>query len=269
MNFKDQLNRTIQIKNIPKRIVSLVPSQTELLCDLGLEDSIVGITKFCIHPHHIKTNVAAVGGTKQIHLDKIKSLNPDIILCNKEENTKDIVEACESICNVHVSDVFTVEDSLELINQYGLIFNKTTESNSIVEEIKSRVKDFKNFITNKIELNAVYFIWKDPWMVAANNTFINYMLKLNKFKNIYETENRYPKMELNDATIDENVNVVLLSSEPYPFKKKHIKDMQAFYPRAKIVLADGEMFSWYGSRLTKAFDYFKSLRLNLEKHQPC
>ena len=96
-NFKDQLNRAIHLKETPKRIISLVPSQTELLCDLGLEAYLIGVTKFCVHPHHIKTNVTKVGGTKQIHLDKITALQPDIILCNKEENTKKIVEACESI----------------------------------------------------------------------------------------------------------------------------------------------------------------------------
>ena len=166
MKFKDQLNRTIYLKNTPKRIISLVPSQTELLCDLRLKDSIVGVTKFCVHPHHIKTNATIVGGTKQINIDKIKGLSPDIILCNKEENTKDIVEACESICNVHVSDIFTIEDSLELINQYGLIFNKVVKANTIVEKIISEAQGFKDFIKNRIELKTVYFILKDPWMVA-------------------------------------------------------------------------------------------------------
>lgn len=266
--IKDQLSRIIHLKETPKRIVSLVPSQTELICDLGLEDLLVGITKFCVHPHHLKTKVVVVGGTKQLHIDKIKALQPDIILCNKEENTKDIVETCETICHVHVSDIFTIDDSLELIHQYGTIFNKPKEATVIINRIQEALKDFNAFIKNKPILKTVYFIWKTPWMVAANNTFINYLLKLNKFENVFENESRYPEIALSESTVDKDVDVVLLSSEPYPFKEKHKKEIKAFYPNAEVILADGEMFSWHGSRLIKAFKYFKNLRLNLENNQP-
>ncbi|MDD7884942.1 ABC transporter substrate-binding protein [Flavivirga sp. 57AJ16] len=265
--IKDQLNRYIHLKENPKRIVSLVPSQTELLCDLGLESALIGVTKFCVHPHHIRANTNVVGGTKQIHLEKIKALQPDIILCNKEENTKELVEACETICNVHISDIFTVDDSLELIHQYGEIFNKTKEALTITNTIKKELEGFNAFIKNKPSLKVVYFIWKSPWMVAANNTFINYLLKLNKFENVFKKESRYPEIVLNESTVNKDVNSVLLSSEPYPFKEPHRRDVQEFYPNATIVLVDGEMFSWYGSRLTKAFKYFKNLRLSLENNQ--
>lgn len=264
--IKDQLHRTIQLKHTPKRIVSLVPSQTELLFDLGLKDSVVGVTKFCVHPKGIKKEVQVVGGTKQIHLDKIKALNPDIILCNKEENTKAIVKTCKLICPVHVSDIFTIHDSLELIEQYGEIFNKGTAAKHLVEGIRNEARDFKSFIKDHISLNTVYFIWKKPWMVAANDTFINHLLQLNKFKNAFEIKDRYPEITLNRATINENVDLVLLSSEPYPFKDEHRKEIQKYYPKAKVLLVDGEMFSWYGSRLLKAFKYFKNLRLGLEKN---
>ncbi|GAA4896667.1 helical backbone metal receptor [Flaviramulus aquimarinus] len=266
MKLQDQLHREIHLKEIPKRIVSLVPSQTELLCDLGLQDAIVGVTKFCVHPHYIKTDASIVGGTKQIHLDKIKALNPDIILCNKEENTKEIVEACKAISEVHVSDVFTLKDSLELIKQYGAIFKKENKATIIINEIKSELKAFKVFIKEKSSLNVVYFIWKNPWMVAGNHTFINYLLQLNKFKNVYGNKRRYPEIKLSKLRADKKTEVVLLSSEPFPFKKMHKKELQEFYPNAIIILVDGELFSWYGSRLTKAFKYFKSLHLNLQKN---
>ncbi len=265
--IKDQLHRTLHLKEIPKRIVSLVPSQTELLCDLGLKNSLVGVTKFCVHPNYIRTDVTVVGGTKQIHLEKIKALQPDIILCNKEENTKVIVETCEAFCTVHVSDIFTIDDSLELIHQYGAIFNKPKEAFSIVDVIQKELQSFNAFIKNRSILKAVYFIWKDPWMAAASNTFINYLMNLNKLDNVFEKESRYPEVELCNSTLNRDVNIVLLSSEPYPFKEKHKKDIQEFYPNADIVLADGEMFSWYGSRLIKAFKYFQNLRLNLENNQ--
>ncbi|KAA5823375.1 ABC transporter substrate-binding protein [Algibacter amylolyticus] len=264
MELVDQINRTIYFKDTPKRIISLVPSQTELLCDLGLEPFLVGVTKFCVHPHHIKTNVAVVGGTKQIQIEKIKALKPDIILCNKEENTKAIVEACQLICNVHVSDIFNVEDSVALIQQYGSIFNKKEEALSISNKIEREMESFNVFIQNKPVLKTVYFIWKNPWMVAANNTFIAYLLKINHFENVFASKIRYPEIDILDPASNENVDLVLLSSEPFPFKETHKKELQENYPNAKIVLVDGEMFSWYGSRLTKAFTYFKSLRLSLQ-----
>lgn len=267
MKFKDQLNRKISLKDTPKRIISLVPSQTELLCDLGIKDSIVGKTKFCVHPNYIKRWATTVGGTKQINLDRIKALQPDIILCNKEENTKEIVEACELICEVHVSDIFTIDDSLELIQQYGEIFKREKEALVILNEIKDKVQDFNIFIQNKPALKTVYFIWKNPWMIAGNNTFIDYLLQLNKFENVYVDKERYPEIELSKINVNLEVEVVLLSSEPYPFKEINIKELQEFYPNAMIILVDGEMFSWYGSRLTKAFKYFKKLYLNLQNNQ--
>ncbi|XMO85474.1 helical backbone metal receptor [Algibacter sp. AS12] len=264
MELVDQINRTIYFKDAPKRIISLVPSQTELLCDLGLEPYLVGVTKFCVNPHHIKTKVAVVGGTKQIQIEKIKALKPDIILCNKEENTKAIVEACQLICTVHVSDIFNVEDSVALIKQYGSIFNKKQEALLISNTIESEMESFNVFILNKPVLKIVYFIWKNPWMVAANNTFIDYLLKLNHFENVFASKMRYPEIDILDPASNENVDLVLLSSEPFPFKETHKKELQENYPNAKVVLVDGEMFSWYGSRLTKAFTYFKSLRLSLQ-----
>ncbi|WP_242203752.1 ABC transporter substrate-binding protein [Aestuariivivens insulae] len=259
--IKDQLQRTLHLNKIPKRIVSLVPSQTELLCDLGLETAVVGVTKFCMHPRDIRKKAAVVGGTKQVHFDKIKALKPDIILCNKEENTKAIVEACESICEVHVSDVNTIVDSLQLMEQYGQIFDCKKETSKLTNEIKNKVEDFKVFIKEKPVLNVAYCIWKNPYMVAANHTFINHMLELNKFKNVFDDLERYPEVNMQDRVAD----YILLSSEPFPFKEVHKREIQELCPNAKVVLVDGEQFSWYGSRLTKAFAYFKSLRLDLQK----
>lgn len=269
MEVLDQLQRTIELKSIPKRIISLVPSQTELLCDLGLEHALVGVTKFCIHPKYIISEVAVVGGTKQIHLDKIKALRPDLILCNKEENTKEIVEACESVCAVHVSDIYTIADSLDLILQYGVMFDRQSQAEAITAKIKAEKEGFQLFLKNRQELNVAYFIWKSPWMVAANNTFINHLLVLNKFKNAFGNQERYPELVLEASGGFEAIQIVLLSSEPYPFKGKHKQEVQEYFPKAKIVLADGEMFSWYGSRLLKAFEYFKTLRLNLENNPAC
>lgn len=261
MHLIDQIGRKIHLKTIPKRIVSLVPSQTELLYDLGLESSIVGITKFCVHPSHLVASKPIIGGTKQIHIEKIKALNPDIILCNKEENTPAIVEMCESICAVHVSDIETVDHNLELILEYGKLFAKELKAKSISTLLQEKIHDFKLFINDKPALKVAYFIWKDPWMVAGNTTFISHILKLNKLINVYGHLSRYPEVLLDELT--EDIDVVFLSSEPFPFQQKHIDEINKNKPGLKIKLVNGEYFSWYGSRLLLAMNYFKQLRKDL------
>lgn len=263
MKLKDQLGNQLNFKDSPKRIISLVPSQTELLYDLGLEDSIVGITKFCVHPFHAKSTKQIVGGTKQIKIEKIKALNPDIILCNKEENTKEIVKSCQQICPVHVSDIITIEDCLELINQYGQLFNKRTNAQKIKDKIDFNLQQFQTYIKDKPTLKAAYFIWRDPWMVAASYTFINHLLAINKFENIYSNLNRYPEVNITKLRQEGDPEIVLLSSEPYPFKEEHAFEIGRHSHHAKTIFVNGEYFSWYGSRLIKAFDYFKQLRERL------
>jgi ABC-type Fe3+-hydroxamate transport system substrate-binding protein len=260
MIIQDQIGRPLELNATPKRIVSLVPSQTELLVDLGLKESIVGVTKFCIHPKHLRKVKTIVGGTKQIHIDKIKGLNPDIILCNKEENTKEIVEACEAFCPVHVSDIFTMEDALELMEQYGVLFQVESKAEALVKTIQNDWQEFKSYITSKSKLKVAYFIWKTPWMVAGKDTFINYLLECNHYENAFSDVSRYPEIELK-SLIEKSVDVVFLSSEPFPFKDEHIKDLQEKIGKdIPVKIVDGEMFSWYGSRLQYAFEYFKSLR---------
>lgn len=256
--MKDQLNRPIHLKSVPKRIISLVPSQTELLYDLGLGSSVVGITKFCVHPTHFKKEKSIVGGTKDVHLDKIKVLNPDIILCNKEENTFEMIQELEKIAPVHMSDIYTIADCLELIGMYGKIFSAEEQANQIIQNIQEKLDDFNIFIEEKAKLKTAYFIWKKPWMVAAKDTFIDEMLQLNHFENYYGYLKRYPEVELL-RTKKEDAELVLLSSEPYPFNEAHREVMRKFFPQARILVVDGEAFSWYGSRLIAAFDYFKSL----------
>ncbi|SDS29118.1 ABC-type Fe3+-hydroxamate transport system, substrate-binding protein [Polaribacter sp. KT25b] len=259
MQVQDQIGRILEFEKTPKRIVCLVPSLTELLVDLGLEDSIVGLTKFCIHPMDLKQTKTIVGGTKSIHAEKIKALEPDIILCNKEENSKEIVEICSKIAPTHVSDIFTIDDNLELIKQYGKLFSVEKKALDICIEINLKLTDFNQFIKNKGTKKVVYFIWKDPWMAAGNTTFINHLLQLNKFDNIYQNKERYPEVNLEEMKLNNQLDFILLSSEPFPFGKDHILEIEKFTSKAKAILVDGEMFSWTGSRLLKAFDYFKSL----------
>ncbi|EDP94813.1 helical backbone metal receptor [Kordia algicida OT-1] len=263
MEFTDQMLRTFTLKKTPKRIVSLVPSQTELLYDLGLEDRIVGITKFCIHPYHLKSTKTIVGGTKNIKLDKIKELQPDLILCNKEENTKEIVETLEKFFPVHVSDVKTIDESMEMITQYGNMLRCNTEAAKINQKIAFHLKDFQEFVKDIPVQKVAYFIWRKPWMVAGQDTFVNYLLKLCKFENIYEAHGRYPEVNIEKIRSEGDPDMVMLSSEPYPFKEEHAFELGRFTHHAKTIFVDGEYFSWYGSRLVKAFSYFKKLHQSL------
>jgi ABC-type Fe3+-hydroxamate transport system substrate-binding protein len=252
MIFKDQMNQTIRLGEYPKRIVSLVPSQTELLFDLGLEEEVVGITKFCIHPNHWFQTKTRVGGTKNIHIDKVRALQPDLIIGNKEENTKEDIEALSEIAPVWMSDIYTLEDALSMIGSVGDLTNKADQANTIVTKIKQGFNEFNLSVKSS---KVVYLIWKNPFMVAAKQTFIDDILNRIGFENFF-TEERYPKWDLSR---EEKPPFIFLSSEPYPFNEQDIKDLQQKFPESQVKLVDGEYFSWYGSRLIKAIPYFREL----------
>jgi iron complex transport system substrate-binding protein len=256
MLVSDQLNRTLTFQKPPERIISLVPSQTELLVDLGLKSKLVGITKFCVHPEELQKDVAVVGGTKTLHYDKVKALKPDIIICNKEENTAEIVEECGKIAPVWVSDIYTLEDSLEMILSLGEIFKVCEKTSAICERIVSEAYNFSVSIQSSPKKKVAYLIWKKPYMAAGRNTFVNAMLKLNNFENILSEENsRYPEIQLSTL---KSADLVLLSSEPFPFKESDVIELKKTL-QTEVLLVDGEYFSWYGSRLQNAFTYFKTL----------
>ena len=255
----DQLGTFHTFESCPKRIVSLVPSQTELLFELGLEAQIVGITKFCVHPFHFKSIKKIVGGTKQVNFDKIIALHPDIIICNKEENTLEMVEELRKICLVWVTDIRTIEDNFQMITDFGLLFNCRTEAQKWNDKLRFALTDFNSFVKEKPIQKAAYFIWKNPYMVAGSDNYINEILKLNHFQNIYENLGRYPEVEVKKIRLEGDPDVVFLSSEPYPFKEEDAFEIGRYTHHTKTVFVDGEMFSWYGSRLLKAFTYFKAL----------
>lgn len=195
-SLTDAVGITHTFDKVPQRIVSLVPSQTELLVDLGLESKIVGITKFCIHPQHLKTAKCIVGGTKKVNYDKIKALKPDVIICNKEENTLDIVENLRALCAVWVTDILTLEDNFKMIDDLGKLLGCTTGAQHSMIRLSFALSDFRQFIKNKPVQKVAYFIWKNPYMVAGSDNFINELLKLNHFENVFENQPRYPEIEL-------------------------------------------------------------------------
>jgi ABC-type Fe3+-hydroxamate transport system substrate-binding protein len=252
--FKDQLGETIFLAETPQRIISLVPSQTELLFDLGLNKEIIGITRFCIHPEEKCTKKVKIGGTKRFNFDLIDKLKPDLIIGNKEENYKAGIERLRSKYTVWMSDVNTLEDAYQMIKCVGDMVGKSKEAHDIVSEIKSKIKRFKHHSSIKV----AYFIWNRPYMVAGGNTFIDEMLGKFGFANVFGELDRYPEVTL-DQIKDASPAAIFLSSEPFPFKAKHLNEFKQMFPSTIIKLVDGTMHSWYGSRLRYTVDYFEKL----------
>lgn len=256
MLFIDQINHTIKLSNKPRRIISVVPSQTELLYDLGLEKEVIGITKFCIHPKKWFENKTRIGGTKNLNIEQIKALKPDLIIANKEENTEAEIKQLQQLFPVWTSDIATLQDSLNMIKAISEITNKNENASRIINTIK---QEFEKYQTNFTKRHtALYLIWKKPYMSVGNDTIIHHLMNYCGFANVLSNKTRYP--EISKVEIEKlQPDFILLSSEPYPFKEKHLAEFQHISPKSKIVLVDGEMFSWYGSRLQHAPSYFFNL----------
>jgi ABC-type Fe3+-hydroxamate transport system substrate-binding protein len=243
-----------QLDAAPQRIVSLVPSQTELLYHLGLNERVAGITKFCVHPQHWYRHKTRVGGTKQVNIAAVKALQPDLVIANKEENVQAQAEALAGFAPVYVTDVATVQDALHMMANVGRLTHTQAKAGELVAAISRGLGGVQPLAK---PVGVLYLIWKDPFMCAGSDTFISDMLLHCGLHNLAGGE-RYPTITANDL---QRINppLVLLSSEPYPFKQKHIAALQALLPHSRILLADGEMFSWYGSRMLYAAGYLQQL----------
>lgn len=257
--FTDQMGQVIELAHPPQRIISLVPSQTELLCDLGLADKVVGITRFCVHPKNKFLSTPRIGGTKNLDFDKIAALQPDLIIGNKEENEREQIERLKENYPVWMSDIFTLEDAFEMIMQVSEMLGQNTNGQNIVKKIKS---GFAQINKAQKPRKVAYFIWKKPYMLAGKNTFIHHMLSQMGLENCTD-ELRYPEITLEQLKVL-NPEVIFLSSEPYPFKDKDVQEMKFFLPNTKVLIVDGEMFSWYGSRLMYSAAHFNKLIKELE-----
>jgi len=262
--FKDQMNRSVRLSGAPKRIISLVPSQTELLYDLGLADQLIGITKFCIHPHHFFKATEKIGGTKKLRMDKIRALKPDLIIGNKEENEQSQIEELAKEFPVWMSDILNLEQALEMIQLLGTLCRREQAAQELVMELETQFGLLENKRTSAPPRSTAYFIWRNPWMAAGSQTFIDDMLQKAGFLNVFSHTPRYPvidEVQLKQA----NPSLIFLSSEPYPFKDQHIEEFREICPDAVIKLVDGELFSWYGSRLRHAVQYFLKLQEEIQR----
>jgi len=221
----------------------------------GLDKEIIGVTKFCIHPAEKVMRKAIIGGTKTLNLDRIRELNPDLIIANKEENTREQVEALQRQFPVHVTDMTTLSDALCMIREVGSLVGKSREADAMATQIERNLTPV--YATSRP--TVAYLIWRKPYMVAASNTFIDAMLAVAGFQNALADQTRYPEVTPDDLR-KVQPDLIFLSSEPYPFGEKHVDELQQLCPSAQVLIVDGEVFSWYGSRLLRASDYFRNLR---------
>lgn len=254
MTITDQIGREIYLAQPPKRIVCCVPSLTEFLFDLGLEEEIVGITKYCIHPASKVKKKTTIGGTKKLNSAAILALKPDLIIANKEENKQTQIDDLAIHFPVYVSEIKDFNSALEALSAIGEITGKASTAIQIVSSIQEQYEQFQKPAKS---LDVAYLIWRKPYMTCGGDTYISDLLAKAGYNNVFKNKLRYPQIETEEL-IKANPQLILLSSEPYPFNQKHF---DALYEETGIPVAfvDGEKFSWYGSKMLFAFAYFEKL----------
>ncbi len=260
---RDARGRTLELPRPPRRIVSLVPSQTELLADLGLDERVVGITRFCVRPPEWSRTKRNVGGTKQVRHERVEALRPDLVLANLEENTRADVERLERLAPVWVTDVKSVEGALAMIGDVGRLTARKAEAAALAAQIAAGFEA----LAGLPPIRVAYLIWQDPLMTVGGDTFIHDVLRRGGLVNVFAERSRYPELtpaELLEAAPER----VLLSSEPYPFRERHKPALARLLPGLKLQRVDGEPCSWYGSRLLATPAYLGRLRGGEEPPEP-
>jgi ABC-type Fe3+-hydroxamate transport system substrate-binding protein len=243
------------------KIISLVPSITLLLFDLGLDTQIVGRTKFCIHPKEKINSIPTIGGTKNSDIQKIKQLQPDVIFAAKEENEKEQIDELKKDFNVIIFDIKNLDDNYKMIAKIGKLTSTEIKAQEIIIQTKLHFDELKKSIIKlpNSQINTLYLIWRKPYMTIGKDTFIHAMMEQLDLKNMFDHQTRYPIIQNLQTSYFSKCQLVLLSSEPYPFSQQHIKEIQEQLPTAKILLVDGEYFSWYGSKIADAPLYLSEL----------
>lgn len=231
------------------RIISLVPSLTELLLDLGLSDQLVGRTRFCVRPEDKVDDIPIIGGTKNPRIDKILDAEPDLIIANQEENRKEDIDELQKMCEVMVTDIRTIEDALLAIYELGKRLDVQQKAQQMIERINQLYEDRPN----EPPLQTAYFIWRNPWMSVGNDTYIHDVMQQWNLTNIFGFKKRYPIIKMEDVH-NFNPELILLSTEPYPFKEKHITEVEDYCPDTRILQVDGQWFSWYGTAMLRSFE---------------
>lgn len=235
------------------RIVCLVPSITELLCDLGLAGRIVGRTGFCIHPWETVYAIPKVGGTKDVKLEKIRELSPTHVVVNIDENLRETAEVlAEFVPHIIVTHPQAPRDNLDLYRLLGAIFEREDDAERLCSRFKDAYMEASRCASPA--RRVLYLIWREPWTTVAPSTYISRTLALfNWHTQPTVSTERYPQVDI--ALWADNIDHVLLSSEPYHFRERHLAEVSTAVRGARVSLIDGEMTSWYGSRAIDGLRY--------------
>lgn len=244
------------------RVVSLCPSLTELVFDLGRGADLVGRTRFCIHPAEGVESVERVGGTKNPRIDRIVTLQPDLVLMNEEENRREDADALAAAgLNVHTSMPRTAGETAGMVRSIANALDAREAGEAIAADIERRAARVSAAALGRPSVPYAYLIWRDPWMSVNNDTFIAELLGMAGGRNVFaDRPDRYPTVSL-DEIKEANPAAVLLSSEPFPFAARHVDELAAAldWPASRFVLVDGELLSWHGSRTPRGIDYAESV----------
>lgn len=239
----------------PDKIVSLVPSLTELLFDLDLDNRLAGRTRFCIHPKEKVKDVPIIGGTKNPRIEKIKQMAPDLIIANHEENRKEDIRELGEISDILLTEISNIEDALLTIYDIGRICGVQQKAEALIDQIEKELQ----LVPDEPEKTAAYLIWQSPWMTVGRDTYVHSVMKHWNLENVYGERTRYPKTTLEELA-GKQPDLILLSSEPFPFKEKHQRQVEEACGDSTVVMVEGEWFSWYGSRMLQSFRHLHSFR---------
>lgn len=244
------------------KIVSLCPSLTELVFDLGRGDDLVGITKFCVHPRDRVGALEKVGGTKTPDVERIQALQPDLVLMNREENRIEDAEALTEMgLTCHTSMPRTPEETAAMVRSIGASLERLAEGEAIARDIEKRAELVRAEAVGKVQVSYAYLIWRKPLMSVNRDTFSDALLAQAGGRNVFGAHaDRYPEITMADL-MGADPALVLLCTEPFPFQKKHIAELVAAtgWPSIRFRIADGEYLSWHGSRTPDGIDYAADL----------
>jgi len=263
VEIADARGRSVRLDAPPRRIVSLVPSQTELLAHLGLHEATVGLTRFCVRPEGWKDEKEIVGGTKNVRVEKVEALRPDLVLANREENTRDVVEAIDAFAPVFVTDVKSVPDAAAMIRAVGRLTGRPGEADALADRLDRRFDALTGDLTGATPIPVAYLIWQGPYMTVGGDTIIHDVMRRAGFENVFAARTRYP--EVTPAEIAAaGARAVLLPDEPFPFDADAAAELRDTLPDSVPTrLVNGQLFSWYGPRLAEAPPYLRRLRDSL------
>lgn len=244
------------------RVVSLCPSLTELVFDLGRGADLVGVTKFCVHPAQGVAAIEKVGGTKNPKVDRIVELAPDLVLLNEEENRAEDAESLrEAGIRCHVSFPRTAGETAEMVRSIGAALGSADEAGTIAAEIEARAERARAAARGRPPVRFACLIWRRPWMAAAGDTFLDALLGLAGGVNVFaDRADRYPEVTATELA-SADPDAILLTSEPFPFREEHADELAGAtgLPRERFVFVDGELLSWHGSRTPRGIDYAASV----------